>query len=91
MNVSLTEKQEKYIDERVKSGDFQNRSEVVRDALRQHEMAREKTIRDILKLIETAWDGPASKFSIKEMIEQEKTKRKNPSVFSIKNESGNSK
>ena len=33
MNVSLTEKQEKYIDNQIETGDFQNASELVRDAL----------------------------------------------------------
>ena len=33
MNISFTDKQEKYIANQVKSGDFQNASEVVRDAL----------------------------------------------------------
>ena len=40
MNVSLTEKQKKYIASQVKTGDFQNGSEVVRDALRLHERYR---------------------------------------------------
>ena len=34
MNISFTEKQEKYISSQLQSGDFQNASEVVRDALR---------------------------------------------------------
>ena len=33
MNVSFTDKQKEYIDNQIKSGDFQNASEVVRDAI----------------------------------------------------------
>jgi antitoxin ParD1/3/4 len=36
MNISFTEKQENYISSQVKQGDYQNASEVVRDALRLH-------------------------------------------------------
>lgn len=42
MNISLTEKQRKYIDEKVKSGDYMNASEVVREALRAHELNQQK-------------------------------------------------
>jgi len=42
MNVSITEKQRKYIDDKVKSGDYQNASEVVWDALRAHELNAKK-------------------------------------------------
>ena len=41
MNVSFTAKQEKYIDSLVKSGDYQNASEAVRDAIRLHQIYRE--------------------------------------------------
>lgn len=40
MNISFTKKQQDYICEQVTSGDFQNASEVVRDALRLHEIYR---------------------------------------------------
>ena len=40
MNVSLTEKQKKYIASQVRSGDFQNAAKVVCDALRLHERYR---------------------------------------------------
>ena len=47
MNVSLTKKQEDYIAEQIASGDFQNASELVRDALRLHEIYRHKVIEDL--------------------------------------------
>lgn len=36
MIVSFTKKQEEYINEQVASGEYQNNSEVIRDALRLH-------------------------------------------------------
>ena len=52
MNVSFTTKQEKYIRDQIESGDFQNASEVVRDALRLHATMREKVIQDLRLEIE---------------------------------------
>ena len=44
-NVSLTEMLDAYVEERVRSGSFQNASEVVRDALRLHKARREEEAR----------------------------------------------
>lgn len=68
MNVSFTEKQEKYIADQIKSGDFQNASEVVRDALRLHETLRNRMIEDLRTEIEKGWSGPVSKRSVKDII-----------------------
>ena len=68
MNVSFTEKQEKYIAEQIKSGDFQNASEVVRDALRLHETLRNRIIEDLRVEIEKGWSGPASSRTVKDII-----------------------
>ena len=72
MNVSLTEKQEKYITEQIQSGDFQNASELVRDALRLHKYYREKVIDELRAEIEKGWDGPTSKKSVSEIVEAKK-------------------
>lgn len=56
MNISLTDKQEKYIANQIKSGDFQNASELVRDALRLHEIYRHKVIEDLRAEIEKGWN-----------------------------------
>lgn len=74
MNVSLTEKQERYIARQIESGDFQNASELVRDALRLHEVYRHKVIMDLRAEIEKGWDGPASKRSITDIINEKKKK-----------------
>jgi antitoxin ParD1/3/4 len=68
MNISFTKKQEKYIAEQVESGDYQNNSEVIRDALRLHSIYREKVIQDLKKEIEKGWNGPDSKKSLNEII-----------------------
>jgi len=68
MNISFTKKQEEYISEQVQSGEYQNNSEVIRDALRLHSIYREKVIRDLRKEIEKGWDGPDSQRSMQEII-----------------------
>jgi len=69
MNVSLTKKQEDYISSQLKSGDYQNASELVRDALRLHEIYRHKVINDLRKEIEKGWTGTASNRSVKDIID----------------------
>ncbi|MEC3875714.1 type II toxin-antitoxin system ParD family antitoxin [Chryseobacterium salviniae] len=74
MNVSFTKKQEDYIAEQIKSGDFQNASEVVRDALRLHEVYRHRVIQDLKAEIEKGWDSNSSSRSIKDIIDSKKKK-----------------
>ncbi len=68
MNVSFTEKQEKYIAAQLNSGDFQNASEVVRDALRLHEVYRHKVIEELRAEIAKGWDSPASTKSVSDIL-----------------------
>ena len=72
MNVSLTQKQEDYIANQLKSGDFQNASELVRDALRLHEIYRHRVISDLRAEIEKGWDGPDSSMTMEDIIESKK-------------------
>ncbi len=74
MNVSFTNKQEDYISNQVESGDFQNASEVVRDALRLHQFYREKIISELRDEIQKGWDGPVSKRSVQDIIDAQKVK-----------------
>ena len=60
MNISFTEKQEQYIASQLQSGDFQNASEVVRDALRLHEFYRHRVIETLRTEITKGWDGKIS-------------------------------
>lgn len=73
MNVSFTEKQEKYIAMQLDSGDYQNASEVVRDALRLHELYRKKIIDDLRVEIEKGWDGPVSTHSVSDIIKDKQS------------------
>ncbi|MNK31091.1 hypothetical protein D3C87_495140 [compost metagenome] len=77
MNVSFTKKQENYISEQIESGDFQNASEVVRDALRLHEVYRHRIIQDLRNEIEKGWDGNSSSRSIKDIIKSKKKDNSN--------------
>lgn len=75
MNISFTPKQKEYIAAQVKQGDYQNASEVVRDALRLHEVYRHRVIEDLRAEIAKGWKGPASKRDVKAII-RAKTSRK---------------
>ena len=68
MNISLTVKQQKYITDQVLGGDYQNASEVVRDALRLHELYRNKVLEELRGEITKGWDGPANKRGVKDII-----------------------
>ncbi|MBR9910118.1 MAG: type II toxin-antitoxin system ParD family antitoxin [Gammaproteobacteria bacterium] len=75
MNISFTQKQEEYISSQVKQGDYQNASEVVRDALRLHEVYRHRVIEELRAEIAKGWEGPASKRNVKEIIKAKIAKR----------------
>lgn len=77
MNVSLTEKQEAYIASQIESGDFQNASELVRDALRLHEIYRHRVVADLKSEIEKGWSGATSKRKITDII---RDKQKSKSI-----------
>ncbi|MCH2217293.1 MAG: type II toxin-antitoxin system ParD family antitoxin [Flavobacteriales bacterium] len=68
MNVSLTNKQEQYIASQIESGDFQNASELVRDALRLHQLYRKKVIDELRIEIEKGWDSELSTRSVSDII-----------------------
>lgn len=72
MNVSFTEKQEKYVADQVGSGDYQNASEVVRDALRLHKFYRHKVIENLRAEIEKGWNSPLSSKSVSDIITMKK-------------------
>lgn len=68
MNISLTEKQEQYIASQIRTGDFQNASELVRDALRLHEIYRHHVIEELRTEIAKGWDGEISKRSARDIV-----------------------
>jgi antitoxin ParD1/3/4 len=65
---SFSDKQEKYIQAQLTSGDYQNASEVVRDALRLHEMYRNKVLEELRVEINKGWEGPTSTRSIADIV-----------------------
>ncbi len=71
MNVSLTEKQRKYIDDKVASGDYMNASEVLREALRLHEINHEK-LENLRAEIQKGWDGPISSRTMEDILKEKK-------------------
>lgn len=76
MNISLTKKQESYISEQLESGDFQNASELVRDALRLHQIYRHRVIEDLRAEIEKGWSGTPSKRSVSDLIKHKQLQKK---------------
>ena len=76
MNVSFTEKQERYIAAQLQSGDYQNASEVVRDALRLHEVYRHRVIEELRAEIAKGWEGEASPRKVHDIIRSKLRARK---------------
>lgn len=72
MNISFTKKQEDYILDQVKSGDYQNNSEVVRDALRLHSIYRDKIINELRSEIEKGYTSGVSDRNIQDIIASKK-------------------
>ncbi len=68
MNISFTNKQKAYISEQVDGGDFQNASEVVRDASRLHSTYRHKIIEALKIEIQKGWTAPDSTRTIKDIV-----------------------
>ena len=76
MNVSLTEKQKKYIASQIKTGDYQNASELVRDALRLHEVYRIRIIEELRAEIAKGWESPVSSINVDDIIDKKRKEYK---------------
>lgn len=70
MNISFTEKQEKYIKDLVKSGDYKNASEVVRAALRFHDEEYTKKLAWLRTEIQKGIDSGISDRTVSEIFEE---------------------
>jgi len=68
MNISFTDKQEKYIASQVKSGDFQSASELPRDALRLHEVYRHKLIEQLRPEINKGRDEVSGTKNVRDIL-----------------------
>ena len=69
MNVSFTEKQRTYISSLVESGDYQNASEAVRDAIRLHQKYREMVLKDLRAEIDKGDKSPNSNRTVQEILD----------------------
>ncbi|WKN44323.1 type II toxin-antitoxin system ParD family antitoxin [Tunicatimonas pelagia] len=77
MNISFTKQQEGYIAKQIESGDYQNAAEVVREALRYHQLYRTKIANELKEAINQGWEGPASNRSVQDIIAAKKKAKKN--------------
>ncbi len=76
MNISFTTKQQEYIASQVKQGDYQNASEVVRDALRLHEVYRHRIIEELRAEIAKGWDSPVSPRNVQDILKAKLEERR---------------
>jgi len=76
MNISFTTKQQKYIATQVEQGDFQNASEVVRDALRLHEAYRHRIIDELRAEIAKGWDSPVSSRNVQDILKDKQEEKR---------------
>jgi antitoxin ParD1/3/4 len=72
MYVSLTDKQREYIADQVEEGNYKNASELVRDALRLHQVYRQKVVETLCSEIDKGWEGPASQRKVQDIIDANK-------------------
>ena len=69
MNVSFTEKQLEYISNQINSGDFQNGSEVVRDAISLHKYYREIVVKSLRDKIREGINSADSSRTVLDILE----------------------
>jgi antitoxin ParD1/3/4 len=74
MNISFTEKQEKYIRDLVASGNYKNSSEVVREALRMHNEEQDRKLEWLRTEIQKGIDSGSSGMSVNEIFEEARLK-----------------
>jgi len=74
MNISFTEKQEKYIKSQVESGEFQNASEVVRNALRMYQRNDSYLYENLQEAIQKGRDSEDSPYSVQDIVRNQRAK-----------------
>jgi len=74
MNISFTEKQEKYIKSQVESGEFQNASEVVRNAIRMQLNYDNFKYEDIKAAIQEGMDSGVSDYTVLDIVKEQRAK-----------------
>ena len=68
MNISFTEKQEKYIRDHVASGNYKNASEVVREAMRLHEEEQNRKLEWLRTEVKKGRDAPDSTRNVLDIL-----------------------
>lgn len=81
MNISLTPKLEGFVKAKVKTGDYNNASEVVREALRllqrEDDVIFDQSVARLRKALRVGIDGPdADNFDVKTVVKRLRNQRK---------------
>jgi len=81
MNISLTPKLEGFVKAKVKTGDYNNASEVIREALRllqrEDDMISDQRVDQLRKALKAGIDGPdAENFDVKTVVKRLRKQRK---------------
>lgn len=74
MNISFTEKQEKYIRDLVASGNYKNASEVVRAAIRAHSEEYDRKLEWLRTEIQKGKDSGISDKTVDQIFEEARNK-----------------
>jgi len=72
MNISFTEKQEKYIRDHVASGNYKNASEVVREAMRLHQEEQDRKLEWLRVEVEKGLNSSSSNMTLDEIFDAAK-------------------
>ena len=76
MNISFTTKQKEYIASQVQGGDYQNASELVRDALRLHQIYRHRIVEELRAEIAKGWDSGVSSRNVQDIVKTKLAERR---------------
>jgi antitoxin ParD1/3/4 len=68
MNISFTEKQEKYIRDHVASGNYKNASEVVREAMRLHQEVQDRKLEWLRAEVKKGRDAHSSSRNVLDIL-----------------------
>ena len=69
MEIDFTKKQEKYIHSQVEQGKYPSASEFLIEAVRLHELQREKALEELRAEIGLGWDSPVIECSVEDILE----------------------
>ena len=70
MDIIFSENQGKYITSQVLRGDFKNASDLIKDALRIHELYRNQMLDELRLEINQGWEMQTTKRTVKDVINE---------------------